>query len=82
MTLEELSKLFPQRTYDAVRSRMWVLKLKRDKEYLKQAKTGSMWTDEELKTLRENFNRSVKDLQVLLPSRSADAIRGKRRNLS
>ncbi|NLF82384.1 MAG: hypothetical protein GX568_00170 [Candidatus Gastranaerophilales bacterium] len=81
MTLEELTKLFPQRTYDAVRSRMWVLKLNRDKEYLKRAKIGSLWTDEEFKILKENINKSVKELQVLLPARSDDAIRGKRRRL-
>jgi hypothetical protein len=81
MTIEELTKIFPQRTYDGIRSRMWVLKLKRDKEYLKRTKTGFLWTDEELKILKENFDKPVKELQILLPSRSADAIRGKQRHL-
>jgi hypothetical protein len=78
-TLDEMTHLFPQRTYDGIRSRILVLGLKRDKQYLKQAKSGFMWTDEELNILKENKNKSVKDLQLLLPARSSDAIRGQLR---
>ena len=80
-TTDELTKLFPQRTYDGIRSRIRVLGLKRDKQHLKKAEACSMWTDEELNTLRENRNKSVKDLQLLLPARSFDSIRGQLRRL-
>jgi len=79
MTTDELTPLFPQRTYDGIRSRIRVLKLKRDKSYLKQPKLGCFWTDEEWKILKENKNNSVKDLRKLLPTRSMDAIRGQLR---
>lgn len=77
MTIDEMKPLFPQRTYDGIRSRITVLGLKRDKNHLKQSKSGFQWTEDELKTLFENKHKSVKDLQTLLPARSADAIRGK-----
>ncbi|HOF45146.1 MAG TPA: hypothetical protein PK697_02860 [Candidatus Pacearchaeota archaeon] len=80
-TIDELTKLFPTRTYDGIRSRIRVLGLKRDKAYLKRAKTGWNWTDEELKTLTQNQNKLVKDLQLLLPARSSDSIRGQLRRL-
>jgi len=79
MTIDELTKLFPTRTYDGIRSRIQVLGLKRDKQYLKRAKSGFNWTDEELKILKKNKNKPVKDLQALLPARSADGIRGQLR---
>ena len=80
-TIDEMTYIFPQRTYDGIRSRIWVLKLNRDKNHLKQAKSCYMWTDEELNILRENRSKSVKDLQLLLPARSSDSIRGQLRRL-
>ena len=79
MTTDELTKLFPQRTYDGIRSRIRVLGLKRDKQHLKRAQSGFNWTDDELKILKKNKNKPVKDLQAFLPARSADAIRGQLR---
>jgi len=79
MTIDEMTHLFPQRTYDGIRSRIQVLGLKRDKQYLKRAKSGFNWTDGELKILKKNKNKPVKDLQALLPARSADGIRGQLR---
>lgn len=81
MTTDELTKLFPQRTFDGIRSRLRVLGLKRSKAYLKRAKIGWNWTDEELKILKQNKNKSVNDLQPLLPQRSSDSIRGQLRRL-
>lgn len=81
MTIDELTKLFPTRTYDGIRSRIQVLGLKRDKTYLKRAKSGWNWTDEEFEVLRKHKNNSVKNLQPLLPARSADSIRGQLRRL-
>jgi hypothetical protein len=81
MTIDELTKIFPTRTYDGIRSRILVLGLKRDKSYLKRAKSGWNWTDDELNVLRYNKNKSVKDLQQLLPARSTDSIRGQLRRL-
>jgi hypothetical protein len=81
-TTDELTPLFPQRTYDGIRSRIWVLGLERDNEHLKRKKSGFMWTDEELKILKENKSKSVKDLQALLPVRTSDGIRGKLKRLS
>ena len=81
MTTDELTKLFPQRTFDGIRSRIRVLGLKRSKAHLKKAKSGFNWTDEELDILRDNRNKSVKDLQLLLPQRSSDSIRGQLRRL-
>jgi len=81
-TIDELTHLFPQRTYDGVRSRIQVLNLKREKKHLKQPKAGFMWTDEEIEILGENRSQSVKDLQLLLPARSSDSIRGQLRRLN
>ncbi len=80
-TIDELTKFFPTRTYDGIRSRIRVLGLKRDKTYLKRAKAGWNWTEEELAILRKNQTRTVKDLQLLLPARSSDSIRGQLRRL-
>jgi len=80
-TIDELTHLFPQRTYDGIRSRIWVLGLERDKEHLKRKKSGFNWTDEELQILKKNKSKTVKDLQLLLPSRSSDGIRGKLKHL-
>ncbi len=80
-TIDELVPLFPQRTFDGIRSRIFVLKLKRDKKYLKRSKLGWMWTDEERNILKQNRDKSVKDLQLLLPARSPDSIRGQLRRL-
>ena len=77
MTIDELTKIFPNRTYDGIRSRILILGLKRKKEHLKCAKSGFMWTDEELKILKKNKHKSISDLQTLLPARSIHAIRGK-----
>lgn len=79
MTIDELTHFFPERTYDGIRSRILVLGLKRNKAYLKRAKSGWNWTDEELDILKENKSKSVKDLQDLLPARSSDGIRGQLR---
>lgn len=81
-TIDELTQLFPTRTYDGIRSRIQVLGLKREKEHLKQAKAGFMWTDKEKKILRENRDISVKNLRQLLPARSFDSIRGQLRRLN
>ena len=81
MTIDEMTPLFSQRTYDGIRSRIQVLHLKRDKLHLKRTKLGWFWTDEEVRILKEHKGKSVKDLQVLLPERSADSIRGKLRHL-
>ena len=81
-TIDELTKLFPSRTFDGIRSRIQVLSLKRNKQHLKRAKSGWNWTDEELEILRKNKNKSIKDLQQLLPSRTSDGIRGKLKKLS
>jgi hypothetical protein len=80
-TTDELTPLFPQRTYDGIRSRIRVLGLKRNGEHLKRAQSCFFWSDEELKILKENRNKSVKDLQLLLPVRSSDGIRGKLKHL-
>ena len=76
MTTDELTKLFPSRTYDGIRARIRVLGLKRSKEHLKRAQSGFFWTDEEWNILQGNRNKSVKDLLQLLPQRSSDSIRG------
>jgi hypothetical protein len=81
MTTDELTKLFPQRTFDGIRSRIRVLGLKRDNQHLKQARACFMWTDEELKILKENKDKTVKDLQLLLSARSGNSIRGQLRRL-
>lgn len=81
-TIDELTPLFPQRTYDGIRSRIQVLHLKRDKEHLKRTKLGWFWTDEELNILKLNKNKSVKDLQALLSERSSDSIRGQLKKLN
>lgn len=75
MTTDELAKIIPNRTYDAIRARISVLGLKRDKRYLKRAKNGFFWTDEEVTILKANRTAGTKALQKLLPARSADAIR-------
>ena len=80
-TIDEMTHLFPQRTYDGIRSRIGVRGLKRDKQHLKQEKSCFMWTDEEVRILKENRNKSVKDLQLLLPARSSDSILGQLRRL-
>lgn len=77
----ELMELFPSRTYDGIRSRIWVLGLVRNKTYLKRSKLGFQWTDEELEILRKNKDKDVKYLKNLLPQRSSDSIRAKRKNL-
>jgi hypothetical protein len=82
MTIDELTKLFPSRTYDGIRSRIRVLGLKRTHEHLKREKSGCFWTDRELNILRENKNKLVKELQLLLPQRSSDSIRGQLRRLN
>lgn len=82
MTIDELTKLFPNRTYDGVRSRMQVLKLKRGKDFLRKSKSGFMWTDKELKILKDNKNKSVKELNLMLPNRTQNGIRGKLRRLA
>ena len=82
MTIDELTHVLPSRTYDGIRSRMQVLKLKRGKDFLKKAKSGFMWTDKELKILKENKNKTVKELKLLLPNRSSDGIRGKLKKLT
>jgi len=82
MTIDELTKLFPTRSYDGIRSRIQVLGLKRKKEHLKQAKAGFMWTDKEKNLLIENKDSSVKNLRHLLPARSLDSIRGQLRRLN
>lgn len=76
-TIDEMTHLFPQRTYDGIRSRILVLGLKRDKNHLKKPQSCFMWTEEELEILRLNKDKPIKDLQQLLPERSADGIRGK-----
>jgi hypothetical protein len=76
-TIDEMTHLFPQRTYDGIRSRILVLGLKRDKNHLKKPQSCFMWTEEELEILRLNKDKPIKDLQLLLPERSADGIRGK-----
>lgn len=76
-TIDEMTHLFPQRTYDGIRSRIRVLNLKRDKNHLKKPQSCFMWTEEELEILRLNKDKPIKDLQQLLPERSADGIRGK-----
>lgn len=76
-TIDEMTHIFTQRTYDGIRLRIQVLGLKRNKAHLKQAKSGFMWTDEEIKVLKKNKNKSIKDLLLLLPARSSDGIRGK-----
>ena len=82
MTIDELTKLFPNRTYDGVRSRMQVLKLKRGKDFFRKSKSGFMWTDKELKILKDNKNKSVKELNLMLPNRTQNGIRGKLRRLA
>lgn len=79
MTTDELTKLFPARTFDGIRSRIRVLGLKRDKNHLKKPQKGFLWTDEELKILKKNKTKPVKQLQALLPARTSDSIRGKLR---
>ncbi len=81
MTTDELTKLFPTRTYDGIRSRIRVLGLKRINKHLERAKSGWNWTEEELTILRKNQTKVVKDLQLLLPARSSDSIRGQLRRL-
>ena len=81
MTTDELCKLFPQRTFDGIRSRIRVLGLNRDKSYLKRPKRGFQWTDEEWNILKTNKDKSVKDLLPLLPARSADSIQCQLRRL-
>lgn len=76
-TIDEMTHLFPQRTYDGIRSRILVLGLKRNKEHLKKPQSCFMWTAEEIEILRLNKDKPIKDLQQLLPERSADGIRGK-----
>lgn len=76
-TIDEMTHFFPQRTYDGIRSRILVLGLKRDKNHLKKPQSCFMWTEEELEILRLNKDNPIKDLQQLLPERSADGIRGK-----
>lgn len=80
-TIGEMTHFFPQRTYDGIRSRILVLGLKRDKNYLKKAQSGFFWTEEEIEILRLNKDKTVKDLQSLLPARSLDSIRGQLRRL-
>ena len=81
-TIDELTHLFPSRTYDGIRSRIQVLGLKRNKQHLKRAQSCFKWTDEEFSILKSNMHKSVKDLQHLLPARSADAIRCQLRRLN
>jgi hypothetical protein len=81
MTIDEMTHLFSGRTYDGIRSRILILGLKRDKQHLKKAKSGFMWTEEELNILKENKDKSIKDLQFLLRARSLDSIRGQLRRL-
>lgn len=76
MTNDELSKIIPNRTYDAIRAHIRVLELERNKDYLKRAQSGFRWTNEELQILSENKQKSVNNLKELLPERSCDSIRG------
>lgn len=82
MTIDELTHLLPNRTYDGIRSRIRVLGLKREKTYFKRSKSGFMWTDEELNILKSNKNKTVKELKLLLPNRSLDGIRSKLKRLT
>ena len=82
MTTDELTPLFPQRTYDGIRSRIRVLGLKRNGQHLKKQKSCFMWTDEEVNILKSNKNKTVKELKLLLPNRSLDGIRCKLRHLT
>lgn len=82
MTTDELTPLFPQRTFDGIRSRIRVLGLKRTNEHLKREKLGFFWTDKEIEILKENRNKSVKELKLLLPERSLNSIRGQLRRLN
>lgn len=80
-TIDEMTHLFPQRTYDGIRSRIWVLGLNRNKTHLKKAQSCCLWTEEEIGILRLNKGKTVNDLQPLLPARSLDSIRGQLRRL-
>lgn len=78
-TIDELTRILPNRSFDGIRSRIRVLGLKRTREHLKQAKSCFMWTNEEIKILEENKDKSVRELMKLLPARSSDGIRGQMR---
>jgi len=80
-TIDELTHIFPNRTYDGIRSRIQVLGLKRNKNHLKKAKSCFLWTDEEINLLKENKSKLIKDLQLLLLARSSDSIRSQLRRL-
>jgi hypothetical protein len=81
MTIEELTKIFPNRTYDGIRSRIGVLGLKRSTEHLYRAQAGFRWSQEEFAVLKKNKNKPIAELQRLLTARTIEAIRKKLKRL-
>jgi len=74
---EELQKLLSDRTLKAIRARIRILGLTRDKEvWANYVKRGlySIWSDEELQILKDNFDKSAEDILSLLPYRSIHGI--------
>ena len=74
-TTDELTKIIPNRTYDAIRAHIGVLKLKRTDKHLYRAQKDFRWTDEEKNILKANKAKSIASLQKLLPERTLDSIR-------
>ena len=77
----ELMELLPDRSYDAIRARLYILGLRRDKKSLCKPQSCRMWTDEEHNILKTNLHLPIKEIIKLLPHRSEDSIRSQRRRL-
>lgn len=82
MSTDELMDVIVGRSYDAIRGQMGVMGLRRDRENLKREKSNWMWTDEEISILKANRNKSVSELEKLLPVRSKHGIRKKLQQLA
>lgn len=81
MTVDELTEIITSRTYSAIRAKLTKLRLKKTRESKQKAKSGRMWTDEEVNILKANLDTPITEIFPLLPARSKDAIKVRRRIL-
>jgi hypothetical protein len=81
MTNDELMEILPNRSFDAIRARLYVLGLRRCRKSLAKAQACKIWTDEEIEILKNNMKLTARETQELLPHRSLDAIQGQKRRI-
>lgn len=67
---DELVKLFPGRTWGGVKSRMYILKLKRDKYVWARRERFKPWKPDEDEVLIQNAGKTIAEINELLPHRT------------